>query len=103
MTFHMFGSAQQLYDELIKRFNMGPPDSLSPDEVRIWVERKLSPVQIRVCNTFKAWLESFFIEDKDDVCLDNIYEFASGPMMQAQPALATRLQEIVSKRVSKTD
>ncbi|KAI8912742.1 ras guanine nucleotide exchange factor domain-containing protein [Gorgonomyces haynaldii] len=100
MTFHLFGTAEQLFDELIGRFMMEPPDGLTPDEVRIWVDKKLQPVQIRVCNAFKAWLENHWIESKDDGCLDNIYSFASGPMMQAQPTLATRLQELVSKRIS---
>lgn len=99
MTFHLFGTSEQLFDELVNRFMLEPPPNLSSDEIKLWVEKKLSPIQIRVCNSFKIWLESFWIESKDDACLDNIYSFASGPMMQAQHALANRLLELVSKRV----
>ena len=100
MTFHLFGTADQLFQELIARFMMEPPEGLNTDEMRLWVEKKLSPVQIRVCNAFKTWLEYHWLDTTDDSCLDNIYSFASGPMMQAQPALAARLQELVSKRVN---
>lgn len=99
MTFHLFGTSTQLLDELIGRFMLSSPDNLSQDEHYLWVTKKLSLIQIRVCNAFKAWLEHYWREEHDDVCLDRIYSFASGPMMQSQPALAARLQDLVSKRV----
>jgi son of sevenless-like protein len=95
----MFGTANQLFEELVARFLMQPPLNLSAEEVRIWVEKKLSPIQIKICGVFKLWLEKYWIELMDDGCLDTIFSFASEPMMQAQDLLAIRLQEIVSKRV----
>lgn len=99
MTFHLFGTSEEMFELLIKRFLMIPPENLSQDELKLWVGKKLGPTQVYVCQVLKNWMENYWIEDKDDICLDNIYSFSTGPMMQAQPGLASRLQEMVSRRV----
>lgn len=99
MTFHLFGTSTQLFDELKSRFMIDPPDDLSPGDVRLWVEMKLSPVQLKVCSVYQSWLENYWIESKDDICLDQIYAFASSQIMQYQPAYAERLKELSSNRV----
>jgi hypothetical protein len=79
---------------------MEPPAGLSAEDMVLWTEKKLYPVQIRVANALKSWLESFWIDKFDDVCLDDIHAFANGPMMQTQQAAAQRVLELVSKRVA---
>ena len=100
MTFHLFGSAEQLFHLLVQRYTLEPPGGLSQEDVFIWTEKKLVPVQMRVCNALKSWLENYWIDKHDDVCLDDIHAFASGPMMQTQQQAAQRFLELVSKRVA---
>lgn len=100
MTFHLFGTAEQLFSTLVSRFTLFPPPGLTPEELQVWTEKKLNPIQVRVCNTIRTWIESYWLEKFDDNCLDDIHAFASGTMMQAQPQLAQRILELVSKRVS---
>ncbi|KAI8893365.1 ras guanine nucleotide exchange factor domain-containing protein [Globomyces pollinis-pini] len=100
MTFHLFGTAKQLFDCLVARFTMEPPEGLNNDELKLWIEKKLSPIQIRVCNALKLWIESYWLEQFDDICLDDIHAFASGPMMQFQSVPAQRILELVQRRVT---
>jgi hypothetical protein len=99
MTFHLFGSAEDLFHALVDRFTLGPPTGLNPDDLVIWTEKKLYPIQMRVCNALKLWIENFWIEKYDDVCLDDIHAFASGKMMETQPQSAQKILELVSRRV----
>jgi son of sevenless-like protein len=99
MTFHLFGTAEQLFSLLVARFNLPPPQGLSPEDLNIWTEKKLFPIQTRVSNAIKLWIESYWLEKFDDACLDDIHAFAMGPMMETQPQAAQRILELVSKRV----
>jgi hypothetical protein len=78
---------------------MEPPEGLKEDEYALWWEKKLIPVQNRVCNALKLWLESFWIEQYDDDCLDDIHALVSGPITENHPQLASKLLELVSRKV----
>ena len=99
LTFHLFGSAGQLFSLLISRFTMQPPPGLSADEFALWTEKKLYPIQARVSIVLKVWLETFWIDLLDDVCLDDIHNFANGAMMGPQPEEAQRVLELVGIKV----
>ncbi|KAJ3253570.1 hypothetical protein HK103_000478 [Boothiomyces macroporosus] len=100
MTFHLFGNAEMLFRALKGRFMLEPPQGLTPEELNIWVEKKLTPVQRGVCNALKMWIEQYWLESSDDSCLDDIHAFASGEMMEYQPQAATKILELVSKKVT---
>jgi hypothetical protein len=99
MTFHLFGSAEQLFNFLVARFTMYPPEGINDDEIPLWTEKKLLPVQMRVCNALKLWIEIYWIEKYDDIFLDDIHAFANGPMMETQPQAATKILELVARKV----
>ncbi|KAJ3273412.1 hypothetical protein HDV01_004482 [Terramyces sp. JEL0728] len=100
MTFHLFGNSETLFRCLQSRFLLDPPQGLTPEELNIWVEKKLTPVQRGVCNALKMWIEQYWLESSDDSCLDDIHAFASGAMMEYQPQAATKILELVSKKVT---
>ncbi|KAJ3318431.1 hypothetical protein HDV06_000507 [Boothiomyces sp. JEL0866] len=100
MTFHLFGTSEMLFRCLRGRFMLEPPQGLTPEELNIWVEKKLTPVQRGVCNALKMWIEQYWLESNDDSCLDDIHAFASGEMMEYQPQAATKILELVSKKVT---
>lgn len=99
MTFHLFGTSAELFSLLVARYNITAPPGLIAEDVPIWTEKKLIPIQVRVYNVIKLWMESYWLESFDDKCLDNIHEFASGPMTATQPGAAQRILELVSKKV----
>ncbi|KAJ3343957.1 hypothetical protein HDU93_005240 [Gonapodya sp. JEL0774] len=81
MTFREFSSPQKLLQELKGRFLMEPPKvdtsnglTLTADQVRLWNEKKLEPVRLLVINTFKTWLETYWLEE-DNVCIEDMREF----------------------------
>ncbi|EGF80978.1 hypothetical protein BATDEDRAFT_88208 [Batrachochytrium dendrobatidis JAM81] len=100
LTFHLFATSEQLFNALTARFNMSPPPGLKDHEVKMWIDKKLVPIQIRVSNAFKTWLESHWIEADDDACLDRLYQFASTVMSQTHAPLATRLMDLVTKKIN---
>lgn len=83
-----------LYDLLVQRFQIQPPDSLEPDEVKEWRKFKQHVIQIRwglksyaltiyhlhfndsVLDTFKSMIVNEGVLKKDDMhILDRIREF----------------------------
>nr|KAJ3412401.1 hypothetical protein HK105_002366 [Polyrhizophydium stewartii] len=99
MTFHLFATAEQLFNALVARYNMVPPPGLVESELKIWIDKKLVPVQIRVSNAFKTWLENHWSEADDDGCLDRIYQFAANVMSRTHAPLAARLTELINADV----
>ncbi|KAJ3309596.1 hypothetical protein HDV04_005916 [Boothiomyces sp. JEL0838] len=100
MTFHCFGTGQQLLQCLKDRYNLEPPQGITPEEYKIWTEKKLSPIQQRVCNTLKTWIENYWINRFDEVCLDDVHDFANGVIMETQPALATQILGLVTTMIN---
>ncbi|KAH6594554.1 hypothetical protein BASA50_006504 [Batrachochytrium salamandrivorans] len=100
LTFHLFSTSEELFNSLVARYNMSPSPELSASDVKIWVDKKLVPAQIRVSNAFKTWLENHWVESLDDACLDMIYQFASTSMSLTHAPLATRLMDLVTKKIN---
>ncbi|KXS18101.1 ras GEF [Gonapodya prolifera JEL478] len=81
MTFREFSSPQKLLQALKDRFLMEPPkvdtstgQVLTADQQRLWNDKKLEPVRLMVINTFKTWLEAYWL-DADNVCVEDMKEF----------------------------
>ncbi|PWZ00756.1 ras GEF [Testicularia cyperi] len=101
VCFRMFTSPVELLETLTARFDMHPPASvpMSEADVARWREKKVTPVQLRVLNFLKNWLESHWNPATDAVILEKLINFteraASGPL--ANPA--QRLGELARKRL----
>ncbi|PLB47750.1 Ras1 guanine nucleotide exchange factor [Aspergillus steynii IBT 23096] len=67
MTFNTFTSASVLFEMLVERFFIKPPDELDEVELQQWVEHKQHAIRLRVVNVLRNWLERFWIEpDNED-------------------------------------
>jgi son of sevenless-like protein len=66
LTYRSFTSAKELFEMLVKRWSVQPPDGLSQDEYQTWIEKKQKPIQFRVVNILKSWLDTYWMEDMDD-------------------------------------
>jgi len=101
-TFRLHTSPTDLVDALIKRYHLVPPSQvvMSEKERAMWVERKVVPVRLRVYNLLKAWLDSFWKPESDEIVLDTLREFALQVLQRSLPAMAPRLLEAIRKRAS---
>lgn len=63
LTFRSFTSPQKLFESLVGRYGIQPPEGLSPNEYTLWSERKQKPIRLRVANILKKWLEEYWFED----------------------------------------
>lgn len=98
-TFRLFSSPLDLANALISRYSLQPPGNvvLSDHDRAIWVERKVVPVRLRVYNLLKAWLDTFWRHDSDDIVLDTLRHFAEEVMMRTLPAMAPHLLVAIRK------
>ncbi|KAI1004147.1 hypothetical protein K3495_g4064 [Podosphaera aphanis] len=90
LTFRLFVSPTDLAQTLIERFDYV---TLSPTIA--------GPVQLRVYNVFKGWLETHWQEDTDHEAITIIQAFASEKLSKVLPAASRRLLEL-SAKVSST-
>ncbi|KAK2459678.1 hypothetical protein APHAL10511_008323 [Amanita phalloides] len=76
MTYKSFTTLDQLFDLLVARFRIEPPENLSPQEMSQWEKLKQRLIQIRVLNTFKTIINDEDMLDKDDMgILDRMLDF----------------------------
>ncbi|KAK4214542.1 ras guanine nucleotide exchange factor domain-containing protein [Rhypophila decipiens] len=102
LTYRSFTSAKELFEMLVKRFAIQPPEGLTQAEYEMWRDGKQKLIRFRVVNILKNWFESFWMEDQSEETkqlIRDVYNFAkdtikstetpgSGPLMTA---LDTRL------------
>lgn len=101
-TFRLHTSPLDFTEALIKRYDISPPSNIvmTEREREMWVERKVVPVRLRVYNLLKAWLDTYWKPEVDDVALDTMREFAFEVVQPTLPAMAPRLMEAIRKRSS---
>lgn len=104
-TFRLFSNPTEFLNALIARYDLKPPPALQgvgQEQYHLWVERKLKPVRIRVCNVLKVWLDQHWRPDSDNAVLDTMEEFflkrASDQVTPSLAAPGGRVAELVRKR-----
>lgn len=63
LTFRSFTTPEELFQELVKRFNIQPPEGLSKEEFSKWTEYKQKLIRLRIINVIKKWLEDYWFEN----------------------------------------
>jgi son of sevenless-like protein len=101
-TFRLHTNPLDLTEALIRRYDIMPPSNIAMTEreQEMWVERKVVPVRLRVYNLLKAWLDTYWKPEADDVALETMKEFAIEVVQPTLPAMAPRLLEAIRKRSS---
>ncbi|KAJ1967171.1 hypothetical protein H4R35_006790, partial [Dimargaris xerosporica] len=103
LTYRSFTTTNEFLDLLIKRYTIQPPPGLKPEELEVWVERKLRPVRVRVYNIIKMWLESHYVEDSDMDGLRMLREFACTIMADSMSSAAEQVVKSIDKRRQSSD
>ena len=79
LTYKSFTSAPELFEMLVKRFNVQPPRGITEDDYRTWVEKKQKPIRFRVANILKSWFDNYWMEDDNEASKDllrKVFAFA---------------------------
>ncbi|KAF9201163.1 hypothetical protein BGZ49_008621, partial [Haplosporangium sp. Z 27] len=101
LTYRSFTTTTELFSLLFRRIAISPPPGLNSSELAIWVDRKLTPIRLRVFNIIKTWLENYYLEDEveDRQILPRIKSFAESTQMRELMSFAVvQLIKLVEKR-----
>ncbi|KZT34584.1 ras GEF [Sistotremastrum suecicum HHB10207 ss-3] len=99
LTFRFFASPEVIIDELIARFDIWPPASLSEEELPLWSKTIAFPVRLRVSNFVKIWLEIYWRADTDVVVLPKMQEFVQNTMAALFPGPSARILDLIRARM----
>ncbi|RKP37346.1 ras guanine nucleotide exchange factor domain-containing protein [Dimargaris cristalligena] len=103
LTYRSFTTTSEFLSLLIRRYHIQPPPGLKPEELKIWNERKLKMVRVRVYNIIKTWLEIHYVEDSDMDGLRTLRDFACTSMVESNPAAAEQVVKLIDKRRQSSD
>lgn len=63
LTFKSFTSPQVLFQELVRRYGIQPPNGLLSEDLDLWKDKKQLPIKQRVANILRKWLDEYWYED----------------------------------------
>ncbi|KAF2972515.1 hypothetical protein GQX73_g1211 [Xylaria multiplex] len=79
LTYRSFTTSRELFELLVKRFNIQPPEGLSSSEYDAWRDRKLKFIRFRIVNILKSWFENFWMEELNEESIQiirDVHQFA---------------------------
>lgn len=107
LTYRSFTTARELFELLVHRFGVQPPEGLSPTDFEVWRERKQSPIRFRVVNILKNWFETFWMEDSQEEETKNlirdVYNFARDTVKSTETPGSAPLMAVLDQRMSGKD
>ncbi|CAG8534743.1 7445_t:CDS:10, partial [Diversispora eburnea] len=98
LTYRSFCTTDEFFDMLVKRFLITPPENLTKEENETWIEKKQTPIRLRVFNIMKGWLENYYIDGDDSHCLERIREFVSTVMHENMAFASASLIKVIETR-----
>ncbi|KAF8644523.1 hypothetical protein AX16_008399 [Volvariella volvacea WC 439] len=97
MTYKSFTTLNELFDLLVARFKIQPPDGLAPTELEHWRKMKQHVIQMRVLNTLKSMVvDEDFLEKEDIYILDRMKDFIMSEEV-AKFAAAKQLKILIDR------
>ncbi|KAK2604562.1 hypothetical protein N8I77_007480 [Diaporthe amygdali] len=107
LTYRSFTTARELFELLVHRFGIQPPEGLSPSDFENWRERKQSPIRFRVVNILKNWFETFWMEDNQEedtkTLIRDVYNFARDTVKSTETPGSAPLMAVLDQRLSGKD
>lgn len=102
LTYRSFTNARELFEHLVKRFQVQPPEGMPPGDYETWVSRKQKPIRFRVVNILKSWFELFWMEDQSDdtkALIANVYTFARDTVKATETPGSGSLMTLLEQRL----
>lgn len=107
LTYRSFTTARELFELLVLRFSIQPPENLSPQNYEVWREKKQSPIRFRVVNILKNWFETFWMEDSQEeetkLLIRDVYQFARDTVKSTETPGSNPLMAVLDQRMNGKD
>ncbi|KAF4584277.1 Ras guanine nucleotide exchange factor [Ophiocordyceps camponoti-floridani] len=103
LTYRSFTSARELFELLVKRFGIQPPEGLNQSEYEIWRDRKQKLIRFRVVNILKSWFDNFWMEEFNEESrqlMRDVYTFARDTVKSTDTPGSAPLMSVLDQRLS---
>ncbi|KAK0722993.1 ras guanine nucleotide exchange factor domain-containing protein [Lasiosphaeria miniovina] len=104
LTYRSFTSARELFEMLVKRFGIQPPEGLTQPEYEMWRDGKQKLIRFRVVNIFKNWFDNFWMEDQSSEetkqLIRDVYNFAKDTVKSTETPGSAPLMAVLDQRLS---
>jgi son of sevenless-like protein len=102
LTYRSFTTASELFEMLVKRWEIQPPEGLSQEDYQTWVEKKQKPIHYRVVNILKSWFDPYWMEPNDDetkALIHRVHTFAKDFVATTNTPGAAPLIQAIEQRM----
>ncbi|KAG6005498.1 hypothetical protein E4U21_007892 [Claviceps maximensis] len=106
LTYRSFTNARELFELLVKRFGIQPPEGLIQSDFETWRDRKQKLIRFRVVNILKSWFDTFWMEENNEESkqlIRDVYTFTRDSVKSAETPGSGPLMAILDQRLSGKD
>jgi son of sevenless len=106
LTYRSFTTARELFEYLVKRFQIQPPEGMAPNDYDVWRDRKQKPIRFRVVNILKSWFDNFWMEDQSEETkslIRDVYTFARDTVKTTETPGSGPLMTVLEQRLRGQD
>lgn len=103
LTYRSFTSARELFELLVKRFGIQPPEGLTQSDFDAWRDRKQKLIRFRVVNILKNWFDNFWMEEYSEESkqlIRDVYTFARDTVKSTETPGSAPLMAVLDQRLS---
>jgi son of sevenless len=103
LTYRSFTTARELFEMLVKRFGIQPPEGLTQAEYEQWRDGKQKLIRFRVVNILKNWFDNFWMEETTDETkqlIRDVYNFAKDTVKSTETPGSAPLMAVLDQRLS---
>lgn len=103
LTYRSFTTARELFELLVQRFNIQPPEGLAIPDFDVWRDRKQKPIRFRVVNILKNWFDNFWMEEPSEESkqlIRDVYIFARDHVKSTETPGSGPLMAILDQRLN---
>ncbi|KAJ1678464.1 hypothetical protein EV182_003997, partial [Spiromyces aspiralis] len=102
LTYHTFCTTPELFELLFNRFKIQSPPGLTTEELNEWNEMKRKPIQLRVYNLLKQWLDQHYMGKipGDPQALEMLQEFCYTHLADCMVKAAEQLLQLIERKKS---
>jgi son of sevenless-like protein len=106
LTYRSFTTARELFEFLVRRFQIQPPEGMAQSDYEIWRDRKQKPIRFRVVNILKSWFDNFWMEDQSPetkALIRDVYTFARDTVKTTETPGSGPLMTVLEQRLRGDD
>jgi len=106
LTYRSFTEARELFELLVERFEIQPPEGMALGDYDTWRDRKQKPIRFRVVNILKSWFDNFWMEDSSDetkALIRDVYTFARDTVKKTETPGSGPLMTVLEQRLRGQD